>query len=243
MKTLTQPSHHLARLAALGVEGRGLKLLIVAGLALGLTACVLKTTRHTLYLEPDGSVVWTVLEEDVHSEAEAAADRRKEECEWLAAAQAGQHGVARGLAWLGSDPVTRVLRSERPFVVWTEARFDSFDQLARRLVDDLQLPARLNVERSTDGAGFTLELDLAAAEGMDGGDNPLIELLDGIESARLVLPEGEFVSADGFELDEDRRTARPLAPPDEVLEAKEGTIRWSLHWTTTRNAATAPPLG
>ncbi|MCG6963970.1 MAG: hypothetical protein LJE95_11955 [Acidobacteria bacterium] len=220
-----------------------LKLLVGAGLALVLAACVLKTTRHTVYLEPDGSVVWTVLEEDVHSDARTAVDRRKEECDWLAAVHAGEHGVARGLALLGGDPVSRVLRSERPFVVWTEARFDSFEELATRLVSDLQLPARLDVDSGAGGGGFTLELDLAAAEGMDGGDNPLIELLDGIENARLVLPEGEFVSAEGFELDENRRTARPLAPPDEVLEAKAGTIRWSLHWTTARNAANPPPLG
>ena len=115
-----------------------LKLLVGAGLALVLAACVLKTTRHTVYLEPDGSVVWTVLEEDVHSDARTAVDRRKEECDWLAAVHAGEHGVARGLALLGGDPVSRVLRSERPFVVWTEARFDSFEELATRLVSDLQ---------------------------------------------------------------------------------------------------------
>lgn len=220
-----------------------LRLLVATGLALLLAACVLKTTLHTLYLEPDGSVVWTVLEQDVHSNEQTAADRRQEECDWLAAAQLGEHGVARGLAWLGGDPVTRVLRSERPFVVWTEARFASVEELATRLVNDLRLPARLDIERGADAAGFTFELDLAAAEGMDSSDNPLIDLLDGIENTRFVLPEGEFVSAEGFELDEERRTARPLAPPDEVLEAKKGTIRWSLRWTTARSAANPPPLG
>ncbi len=211
---------------------RRLKLVLLVVLALGAAACILKSTHHTLYLEPDGSVVWTVLEEDVHSNQGAAAKRHAEECDWLAAATAGDHGVARGLALLGGEPVTRVLRSERPFVVWTEARFDSLEELGHRLVDGLKLPARFEVVSGPDEWGITLELDLAAVEEMDPDDNPLIDLLDGVENARFVVVEGRFITADGFELADDGRSAQPLPPPAERLAARQGSVRWALRWST-----------
>jgi len=207
-----------------------IKLVVAIGIALGLAGCILKDTRHTIYIDPRGAVVWTVLEEDVRSDTEAAADREREECEWLAAALSGDHNVARGLAFLGGDPETRVLRAERPFVVWTQASFESYDELARRLVDGLGLPGRLEVTASGEEAGVSWELDLATIDESTTVEEPLLSLLDGIENARLVLTEGRFVAAEGFVLDEAGRVARPVAPPSEQLEAKQGIVRWRLSW-------------
>lgn len=206
-----------------------MKLVVAIGIALGLAGCILKDTRHTIYIDPRGAVVWTVLEENVRSDSEAAADREREECQWLAATQSGDHSVAHGLAFLGGDPETRVLRAERPFVVWTQASFESYDELARRLVDGLGLPGRLEVTASGEEAGFSFELDLATID-ESTVEEPLLSLLDGIENARLVLTEGRFVAAEGFVLDEAGRVARPVAPPSEQLEAKQGVVRWRLSW-------------
>lgn len=215
-----------------------LRIALMLTLAAALAACILKDTRHTLYLEPDGAVVWTVLEEDVRSDAEAPADREREECDWLAAAVAGDHDAARGLAWLGGSPSSRVLRSERPFTVWTEARFGSLDELARRLVDGLRLPAELEVASGPEGGSLTLVLELAAVDESAEAEEVLVDLLDDLESARLVLVEGRFTSAEGFELDDDARVARPLPPPEELVEAKQGALRWSLEWTNAPTPAT-----
>ncbi len=211
---------------------KALRAVVLLILAAALAACILKDTRHTLYLEPDGSVVWTVLEEDVRSDATAPAERTREECDWLATATAGDHPAARGLAWLGGRPQSRVLRSERPFTVWTEARFESLEELARRLVDGLRLPAELEVVTHPDGGALTVVLQLAAVDDSEEAEEALVDLLDDLESARLVLVAGQFIAAEGFELDDDQRTARPLPPLEELLEAKEGALRWSLSWTT-----------
>ncbi len=206
------------------------KAVAVIGIALGLAGCMLRDVHHTIYIDPGGAVVWTVLEEDVHSDGEALAEREREECGWLAAALNGDHDVARGLAFLGGDPETRVLRAERPFAAWTQARFERFDVLARRLVDGLGLPGRLDVTASGDEVGFSFELDLATVDESTELDETLLGLLDGIGDARLVLTEGRFVANEGFELDEAGRVARPIAPPPELLEAKQGIVRWRLSW-------------
>lgn len=205
---------------------------VILVLTLGVAACLVTTTRHTVYLEPDGAVTWTVLEEDVHSDTRAVAEREVEECQWLAAARAGDHGVARALAALGAEPTTRVLRDRRPFVAWTEARFGSVGEVIHHLVDGLELPATIEVDDGPDGGGFVVELDLAAAEdlGEADSDEPLFDLFDGLETAEVVLVEGRFTAADGFSLDDDGRVARPVEPPAEVVEAKQGTLRWELRW-------------
>jgi len=51
-----------------------------SGLRLGLAGCILKAPGTPSTSIP-GAVVWTVLEEDVRSDTEAAADREREECE------------------------------------------------------------------------------------------------------------------------------------------------------------------
>lgn len=221
---------------------RTLQITLAVGLTLGVTACIISTTHHTIYLEADGTVLWTVLEEDVHSDADALADRDREECEWLEAARAGDHGIARGLAVLGGEPMSRVLRDRRPFAVWTAARFESAETLVRALVDGLDLPARIELTTGPTGGGFLVELDLADADAaVDPAEN-LFDLLAGIEDARLVLVEGEFVAAEGFTLDDDRRVARPVPPPEDLVEAKQGMLRWELRWSFAVPPAASPAL-
>lgn len=189
------------------------KVIVALGIVLSLAGCILKSTHHTVYLEPDGAVVWTVLEEDVRSDAEPPAERDREESEWLAAAREGTGDVARGLGLLGGEATTRVLRGERPFAAWTEARFAGVEEPARRLVEGLGLPGRVEVTSRGDERGIALEIDLAAVDESAEVDDALVALLDGIEGARIVLVEGRFTAAEGFALDEDGRVARPLPVP------------------------------
>ena len=53
------------------------------------------------------------------------------------------------------------------------------------------------------------------------------------EALRLVLTEGEFVAAEGFEIDEARRSARPTDFDEEQLEeiVRSGVLVYSLTWT------------
>ena len=39
------------------------------------SGCLIKDTTQTVYLEPDGTVTWSVLEKDVRSDAPRAEDR------------------------------------------------------------------------------------------------------------------------------------------------------------------------
>ena len=57
--------------------------LIIVTLAALATACIVKSTTHTLYLESDGSVTWCVLESDVHSDEDELATRVNEEQAFL----------------------------------------------------------------------------------------------------------------------------------------------------------------
>ncbi len=42
------------------------------------SGCIVKETRHDLYLEPDGGLTWTVLETGIRAEGGKPEDRREE---------------------------------------------------------------------------------------------------------------------------------------------------------------------
>ena len=110
------------------------KTLIACLVALMVAGCIVKETRHTLYLEPDGSLTWTVVEEQVRSDADTAEDREREESEYLALV-AGDYPVAAALSSLrGFDVRTNLVRERRPYLVVTEAGFDSVEHCT--MIDD-----------------------------------------------------------------------------------------------------------
>ena len=63
------------------------------------TGCLLKETTHTFYLEPDGAIVWRVVEKDVRSDAESVDERRREEA---AAELEKANTLERSIAELGT---------------------------------------------------------------------------------------------------------------------------------------------
>lgn len=212
------------------------RLLPVLSLVLLAGGCLIKETTHTLYIEPDDSVTWTVLEREIRSDSTDASERRKEEGAFLAAVQAAEHPVA--LAFDRLDPhsmETRILRDRAPFAVATEARLGRIDHTLQDWFDGLGLDGDAQLESR--GRERTLSIVLRLSEEEPEGDETLAALVEEIGAYRLVLSEGRFHDATGFELSKDERIATPLELTDEVLEEAQrtnGTIEFALAWTASR---------
>ncbi len=138
---------------------RYLGLLAVVAVTLGSAGCLVKETTHRVYLSPSGSVAWMVLEQGVRSNEDDARTRALEEREWLDAIAADAHQVAEGLRRLGPDRVsTRLLRSERPYMVLTDARFERVDRLIGRFFEELGLRGEATL--AADGRDTVLSISL-----------------------------------------------------------------------------------
>lgn len=206
------------------------KALAVAGAAGVLTAgCLLKTTVHTWYLEPaTGEVTWTVLEQDVRSDAKTAEDRHAEESAYWADVQAGTHVPARAFRELNAANLrTRVLRSRVPFSVVTDATFTTIDELGRRLIPLSGLSGSSVLERDGDSLQWTMAVrdphaeEPSASEAVSG-------LLADLDTLRVVLVSGQFESGVGFTLESDRRVARFVDPSGEAGD--DPLIMLRLRW-------------
>lgn len=177
--------------------------------------CLRKDVMPTLYLDPDGAVTWTVTERDVRSDERDPASRAAEEQAWLEASRNDAGPQAEALRKLGGRRVrTTVLRDERPFVAVTEARFSSVRRLTRDLLDGFGLDGDVDLERDEAGTTLTVRYDPEPIREIDEND-PLLELVDGLEDYRIVLTRGHFVEADGFVIDETKTVARPVIHDDE----------------------------
>jgi hypothetical protein len=212
-----------------------LRILFVLAVAVLGSGCLVGETGHTLYLDPEGSVTWTVLEQDVRSDADKPRDVIREEREFLDRLASGRHPVTEGLDSLLPDALeTRILRGERPFSVYTTARFAAVDRLAQDVLDQLGIRGRA-VLRCEDGlAHLALTVDVHDGDGEDRIDDaPVMPLLEDLEGLRVVLTRGKFVDAAGFTLSDDGSTA-VLAEPDDQTEAAlaQGELGLSLTWTT-----------
>jgi hypothetical protein len=169
--------------------------MIVATITAG---CLQKETTHTLYLSPDGAVTWAAMEVGVRSDERDDMKRIAEEQAFRAAALDGSHAVARGLMALNPSGAvgTRVLRDERPFQVLTEARFGRLDGLLQRLFDEAGLTASAQIVR--EGRLSTLHIRFDFAAEPSPRESPVDALAESIDTLRVVLTSGEFVSTKGF---------------------------------------------
>lgn len=208
-------------------------LALIVGAAAAAAGCLQKTTRHVLYLAPDGSLTWTTTESDIHSDEKDLVSRRAEEEAYLSAAHAGTHRVAQALAALGpSHSVrTQIVRSERPFTVVTEARFDAVDRLLQRLFTENGLQALAAVHRTATSSTLHVRLDFGSSVEVE---SPAAVLLEDFEHLSLVLTAGTFVDSDGFSLSANGRRAT-IAPQwlERAGTAGEanGTIELWITWS------------
>ncbi len=193
--------------------------------------CLVKDVTQTVYLEPSGAVTWVVLEKDVRSDGHTAQDRAHEEADYFDAVATGQHPVA--LAFSRLDPTrlrTAILRAERPYTVLTEARFAGLEQLMGLFASKLGTRATSTLERHKGGVTWTLTVyDDSNSWGEDEAVNALTDFFDG---GRFVLVTGQFTSAVGLELSDDKRMAT-LRVFNEVADdaGSHEPRRFSLTWT------------
>lgn len=217
-----------------------------AVLALG---CLIKEEIHTLYLTPEGSVTWTVLEKDVRSNSDDPGVARKEEEEFLEQSWSGEQPAALELRTLSPDSLrTRILRDEHPFSVLTEAGFASAEVLARSVLErsELRGDAELQTAGGTsrlivkfypppedepvpariDGPGPGVRADDRPINPDEGGD----QLKALLKRYKIVLNRGKFVESRGFHISEDRQEA--YLEPMTVKEQGEpdGALVYWLTW-------------
>ena len=202
--------------------------LVIAAMVLT-AACIDQNNRHIFYLDADGAVTWTVVQEEIRSDAEERPDRIREEREFLQAVDRNEHDVARALGRLGALWVdTQLVRAERPYSVVTEARFESVARAWEEFLTGVGFEAQARLEAEGDRMRLTfsygeLEND---AEGSED-DEVLASLIDDHENYRFVLTEGKFIDAEGFRL-EDQDTAAVLVAVDENDEGQAvHTLTWS----------------
>ena len=181
----------------------------VAVLGLLTCGCLVKEERHTWYLDAaSGAVTWTVFEHDVRSNAKTPADRVKEESTFWVGVQAETHATARGLRALGASTVrTRILRGEVPFSIVTDATLSTIDELGRRLITGSGAIGTSVLERDGDALIWTMTMREEHSEPEQEPDDDVEGLLWGLETLRVVLAQGRFQSAVGFDLGGDHRVA------------------------------------
>ena len=219
---------------------RVISVVCVAVVAAACSGCLVKEVRHTVYLGPSGAgpsgTVWSVIEKDVRSDEKVPADRILEEHDYVLAARAGDHGVARDFRSMGAESVTTTwLRRERPYTVMTEARFADVRQLTMALLRAAKAQGDVTLVRDGCRTKFGVRLDLEQS-GDSKEDRPLDALMDDLETYRFVLTEGRFISADGFEiLDEGS-----IAVPDKTKTPADGILTLALTWADEGCPGTPP---
>jgi hypothetical protein len=207
--------------------------LFVGLVALTTVACLVKETSHTIYLKPDGSLTWVVLERNVRSLADKPEQRLVQENGYLQSFHAGQHPTKLAFEALYCDRyASQLLREQRPFAVWSEADFSSMAQLARDLMAKLSLPGQVSMWQEDEVMHWQLEVFTdQVSEDYEPEDESVLALVDDAESYQIRLTHGQFVAARGFRLDEDDTVAMPVELTEEEIAANDNVARYSLSWT------------
>ena len=193
------------------------------------SGCLREKKSLTLYVAENGIVTWMVVEKDVRSDEKTAARREREEQDYIAAARRGDHPVARAFRRLTpSSLATQVIRGDRPFAVVTTATFPSLDAMGDAVIASLRANATSRLE--SHGEEITWTMTIAADDPADeDAAADLIALFD--RPWHVVLENGSFVRATGFDLRDDGRIA---VRHDLEDAADETPIVWSLTWRNAR---------
>ncbi len=206
---------------------------VVAALGAG---CLVKETTSTLRLEPDGSVHWAVLEHNVHATGDTAADRQRQEREFVALAEAGANPVAEAFRTLGGANLsTRVVAAAWPFAVLTEADFPDIARLVQECAAQMGVRLQSGITRNDRRVTWTIEFDASERADVEVPSNssPVADLLPD-ESTALFLRHGEFVEATGFTISDDGRVARLQDLSNRDWD-KEPRLHLSLSWTAVES--------
>ena len=218
------------------------KILTLLTVCLLTAGCLLKTDKHTLYLETDGTVTWTLLEVDVRSDERKEVHRWEQEAAFLERVEEGRHSPMVVFEHLGGfDVESRFLRRQRPYSLFTEGRFRSIDSLIRSVFDEVGLPAEVALDTWTGWSRLTVAVDVWALEEMDENgefddETPFREafwdLLREVDEFEILLAEGLFVDALHFSIEDGGTRAVPeLEIDEEQIEAADGVLDFCLLWT------------
>jgi hypothetical protein len=213
-----------------------ISLALALAASLAATACLQKDTTSTIYLRQDGSLDWVVLEQNVRSDDTDAAKRITEETAYVDEVARGDHGVAEGFLALGADDVRiRWLRSERPYAMMVDARFDSLAGIFERPLTKCAVPHEVRITQYGGVTTWRLWFDVGPdGEGIDrdqheGCDDGLDGLADALEM-KVVLASGTFAAATGFTL---KGADTAVIDEEAITRASRtsGRIELSLSWT------------
>ena len=208
----------------------GCAFLLVAGLLTG--GCLQKEAVHTLYVYPDGAVVWTVNESDVFSSDSDPTKRLLEEQAYISSAVSGTHGAAQAFRAMAAEGLirTNVLREDRPYQVQTEARFSSLDSALGRLFKEAGLKASVAMKQEDGRTSVRMKLDFSK-EPKDYA-NPVLKMIEDMDDLQFVLTDGTFIAGGGFDVP-DRRKARVsrtwMAAAEKAMEERR-EIELVLTW-------------
>jgi hypothetical protein len=210
-------------------------LAIAIAAALLTAACLQKDTTSTIYLRPDGSFTWVILEQNVRSDERDESARLAEESRYLDGVSRSDRGMVNSLLDLGARDVrVRWLRSARPYAVMVDARFDGLASVFDRALAPCGIPYESSVTEVDGVATWTLRADVGvdgdrlthdALEGCGDG-------LDGLDDAldfTIVLESGSFIAATGFIL----KGTDTAAFDEAAIEASvktTGVVEVSLSW-------------
>jgi hypothetical protein len=176
--------------------------------ALVTAACLQKDTTSTIYLRPDGSFDWVILEQNVRSDEHDDSVRLPEEARYLDGVSRGDSDMVNSLLALGAQDVrVRWLRGTRPYAVMIDARFDSLAGVFDRLLARCEVPYASAITETGGVTTWRLRVDVGPEDSPDGsrldqgGGEDCGDSLNGLTDAlevTIVLESGTFTAATGF---------------------------------------------
>ena len=203
------------------------------------SACLQKDITETWFLDAGtGAMTWSVFEDHVRLDVESAADRDAEEQEYIDSAKRQDHPVARGLRELGlGNPRTRVIRDVVPFSVFTDVDAGRIDILGERMIRQFGLTGTSVLARN----GTIWEWTWTSRDSGrhdDGRDQTGADALgEGFRSLVVMIQNGRFENATGFDLSADRRAAKRRdldgAAGPEPSHGTEAPTVLRLRWTSS----------
>jgi hypothetical protein len=204
----------------------------IAGLLLlgCVTGCLTDETSHTLYLHPDGSITVSILQLNIRSDGESAQARLKEENEFLMDARGNTHQAAKELLDLGAHSIrTTILREEQPYAVFTEGRVASIERLVSEILGD-ESDGRVVVTFESSDSEASLSIRCERDPYSDDAATSCDELHAAFSDAPLILTEGRFIRATGFEINDTGRRASMLSKEAFELNPEAQAVQYSLVW-------------
>jgi hypothetical protein len=191
------------------------------------SACLASRTSHVLYLSPSGAVTWTVHDQDIHSDEADRSKRAQEEADFLRAIQNRTHRPLLALEAIGGrNAASELTRTKRPWDAVTTAEFDRIDGLFASLLRELGIEGRASL--SSTGDRTTLRVQWAEGE-RGSEETPALALVEELDAYRVVLTEGRFVAAEGFEISPDGRMATAAADaPSPSTSDRHGSLTWTV---------------